>query len=83
MAGLAGGPERTRTACQARSHIEPVSERSDQLLGSQDSNQFTTHFLKRQLDRATEDLRREKRVDQPPFPNTGDSVTSTVGSCTI
>src|SRR6476620_751989 len=25
---MRGGPERTRTACQARSHIEPVSETS-------------------------------------------------------
>ena len=33
-ARVRGGPERTRTACQARSHIEPVSETSEELLGS-------------------------------------------------
>jgi hypothetical protein len=31
---VCGGPERTRTACQARSHIEPVSETREELLGS-------------------------------------------------
>jgi hypothetical protein len=32
-ARLGGGARRIRTACQARSHIEPVSRRTDCVLG--------------------------------------------------
>ena len=43
-ARVRGGPERTRTACQARSYIEPVSETSQtaRLLGTRTSLQLDT-----------------------------------------
>jgi hypothetical protein len=42
---MRGGPERTRTACQARSHTN-WSLRHRKLLGSQDSNQSPVGHLK-------------------------------------